>query len=108
MRVCAFLIGFVLSWGMAAGADPITAVFTGTVTSVTKSDLALKAEGDNVLSFSILHKTRFLKDGKPAKRSDVRPGDTVTVQAGEDPDGHPAALTVTIGRTPEKAPQASN
>jgi hypothetical protein len=74
----------------------LEAVFTGTVTSVTKSDLGLQAEGGNTLSFSIFRKTRFLKDGKTVKRTDVHTGDTVTIQAGEDPDGHPAALTVTI------------
>jgi hypothetical protein len=79
----------------------LEAVFTGTVTSVTKSDLGLQADGGNVLSFSILHKTRFLKDGKTVKRSDVHTGDTVTVQAGQDPTGHPAAITVTIGKNPQ-------
>jgi hypothetical protein len=87
----------------------LEAVFTGTVTSVTKSDLGIQADNGNVLSFSILHKTQFLKDGKAAKRSDVHAGDTVTIQAGEDPTGHPAALTVTIGKPPaEKTTQPSN
>jgi hypothetical protein len=78
--------------------NSLQAVFTGTVTSLTRSDLSLQAEGGNTLVFSILRKTRFVKDSKPAKRADIHTGDTVTIQAGEDPDGHPAALTVTIGK----------
>ena len=74
------------------------AVFTGTVSSITKSDLAIQADGGNVLSFSILHKTKFFRNGKAAKWSDVHAGDTVTIQAGEDPTGHPSAITVTIGK----------
>jgi hypothetical protein len=91
-----------------ADTGALEAVFTGTVTSISKSDLGLQADGGNTLSFSILHKTRFLKDGKTVKRADVRTGDTVTIQAGEDPTGHPAAITVTIGKPPaEKNPQPS-
>ncbi|MGA2184977.1 MAG: hypothetical protein ABSH47_18315 [Bryobacteraceae bacterium] len=127
----ALILGLVLLLGMAARGDAqsagrrrgrstdqssansstagLEAVFTGTVTSVTKSDLGIQADGGNVLSFSILHKTRFLKDGKTVKRSDVHAGDTVTIHAGEDPTGHPAAITVTVGKpTPEKNPQPSN
>ena len=96
----ALVLAFALLLGMAARAD-LQAVFTGTVTSVTKSDLGIQADGGNVLSFSILHKTRFLKDGKTVKRSDVHAGDTVTIHAGEDPTGHPAAITVTIGKNPQ-------
>jgi hypothetical protein len=92
----------------SADSAGLAAVFTGAVTSVTKSDIGIQAEGGNVLSFSILHKTRFLKDGKSAKRSDVHTGDTVTIQAGEDPTGHPAAITVTIGKPPaDQNPQPS-
>ncbi len=84
----------------------LEANFSGKVTSITKSDLGIQAEGGNVISFSILHKTKFLKDGKAIKRSDVQTGDTVTIQAGEDATGHPAAITVTVGKpTPEKDSQ---
>jgi hypothetical protein len=120
-------LGLVLILGLAAAANAQTgrrrgsmqdnpngdtagleAVFTGTVTSVTRSDLGIQADGGNVLSFSILHKTKFLKDGKEARRSDVHTGDTVTIQAGEDPTGHPAAITVTLGKPPaQKSPQPS-
>ncbi len=70
----------------------------GTITSLTKSDLGIQADNGNVLSFSILHKTRFVKDGKTIKRSDLHNGETVTIQAAEDPTGHPAAVTVTLGK----------
>ena len=74
-------------------------VFTGTVATVTKSDLAIRSDDDgNVISFSIFHRTRFVKDGKKADRSAVHPGDTVTIEASEDPTGHPSAITVTIGK----------
>jgi len=121
MTTRAFSIGIVLILGMAvtAGAQTgrrrgsmqdspsgdtngLQAVFVGTVTSVTKSDLGIQADGGNVLSFSILHKTKFLKDGKEIKRADVHTGDTVTIHAGEDPTGHPAAITVTVGKPPEQ------
>jgi hypothetical protein len=125
----ALLLGLVLLFGMATRADAqygrrpggatgqyspgsdtssLAAVFVGKVTSVTKNDLGVQAEGGNVLSFSILHKTKFVKDGKTIKRADVHTGDTVTIQAGEDPTGHPAALTVTIGKPPaDKDAQSS-
>jgi len=90
-------------------ASTLEAVFVGTVNSVTKSDLQIQADNGNVLSFSILHKTRFMKDGKSIKRTDLHNGDTVTIQAGEDPTGHPAAMTVTFGKPPtEKTAQPSS
>jgi hypothetical protein len=94
---------------LSPGSDSaMEAVFTGTVTSITKSDLGIQAEGGNVLSFSILHKTKFLKDGKTVKWSDFHNGNMVTIQAGEDPTGHPAAITVTLGKPPaDKNPQPS-
>ena len=84
----------------SSGSSALEAAFSGTVTSITKSDLGIQADGGNVLSFSILHKTKFLKDGKTVKWSNVHTGDTVSIQAGEDPTGHPAAITVTIGKPP--------
>jgi hypothetical protein len=118
----AFLPGFLLILGLATTANaqysgrrrggatgPLTpgsdssglaAVFVGKVTSITKSDLGIQADGGNVLSFSILHKTKFMKDGKAIKRTDIHAGDDVTIQAGEDPTGHPSAITVTFGKPP--------
>lgn len=109
-------LGFVLLVGLTTGGEAqytgplspgasssaVEAEFIGTVTSLTKKDLGIQADGGNVLSFSILHKTRFLKGGKTVKWSDMHVGDTVTIQAGEDPDGHPAAIVVTFGRPPAK------
>jgi hypothetical protein len=87
---------------LSPGSDSsgLAAVFVGKVTSITKSDLGIQAEGGNVLSFSILHKTKFMKDGKAIKRTDIHSGDDVTIQAGEDPTGHPSAITVTFGKPP--------
>ena len=78
-------------------------VFTGVVATVTRSDLAIRSDdGGNEMSFSILRKTRFVKDGKRVDRSAVHPGDVVTIEASEDPTGHPSAITVTIGKPARK------
>jgi hypothetical protein len=95
-------LGILLTLTTTAGAfadNTPTPVFTGVVATVTKTDLAIRSDdGGNVISFSILHKTRFVKDGKKVDRSAVHPGDAVTVEASEDPTGHPSAITVTIGK----------
>jgi len=86
---------------LGAANDTPQPVFTGVVATVTKTDLAIRSGDDNAMSFSILRKTRFIKDGRRVERSDVHPGDTVTIEASEDPTGHPSAITVTIGKPPK-------
>jgi len=96
------LLALVMTAGALANNTP-SPVFTGIVATVTRSDLAIRSDdGGNVISFSILHKTRFVKDGRRVDRSAVHPGDAVTIEASEDPTGHPSAITVTIGKTAGK------
>ena len=103
---CALFAGILVALACTAGALADNApepVFSGVVATVTKSDLAIRSDDDpNVMSFSILHKTRFMKDGKKVDRSAVHPGDFVTIDASLDPTGHPSAITVTIGKPPRK------
>ena len=74
----------------------LLANFTGTVVSITKSDIALQGDAGNALVFSVSRHTKFLRAGKSVGRGDIHPGDPVSIQAGEDPTGHPSAITVTV------------
>ncbi len=96
------LLVFASGLALAQKKQDLLANFTGPVTSITKSDIAIQGDGDNALVFSVSHRTKFFRNSKPVSRNDIRPGDVVTIQSGEDPTGHPSAITVTVA--PAAAP----
>ena len=72
----------------------IPAELHGTIHTISKKEITLNRGDQNVMPFSITHKTRFFKDGKEVKWKAFQPGDGVTIQALEDFPGHFSALVV--------------
>ena len=80
-----------------------TATFHGTLTSVTKKELVLGVGEDQAITFYISHKTKFLKDSKPIKPTEIASGALLTVDGKRDAMGNTEATTVTV-ETPKPQP----
>lgn len=78
----------------AGPVEKIAAVISGTIHTISKKEIGLNREGDNVMVFSIGRKTKFERDGKQVEWKAFQQGDEVTVQGEEDFPGHFAALSV--------------
>ncbi len=72
----------------------IPAELHGSIHTISKKEITLDRGDQNVMPFSITHKTRFLKDGKEVKWKAFHHGDEVTIQALEDFPGHFSAQVV--------------
>jgi hypothetical protein len=67
------------------GADTdAVATFKGTFKSANKKYLMITVEDGNVMQMYITHTTKFIRDGEPAKASDFRSDEPVTVEASRD------------------------
>jgi hypothetical protein len=82
--------------------EKIAAVIDGKIHTLTKKEISLDREGENVMVFSVGHKTKFLRDGKQADWKSFHAGDEVSIQADEDFPGHFAALTVSTASQPSQ------
>jgi hypothetical protein len=63
---------------------PAIATFDGTFKSADKNHLTIAVEGGQTMRMFITHSTKFFRDGKPARASDFRAGDPVTVDTERD------------------------
>jgi len=78
--------------------------FQGKLKVLTKKELIVEVDsGEESLTFRILKKTRFLKDGKEIKPADVTPGTVVAVDVARDPDQKFSALNVIVSPPKPKA-----
>lgn len=78
----------------------VAAVVEGTIHTISKKEIGLEREGDNVMVLSIGRKTKFERDGKTADWKAFHSGDEVTVQTDEDFPGHFAALRISMKSSP--------
>lgn len=77
------------------------ATFRGTLRSVDKKEIVIALPEDQEVTFHCSRKTRFLKDSKKIKPSDIQAGTEVSVEARRDLFGDVEAVTVTVP-PPEK------
>ena len=68
--------------------------FLGVVKAVEGNQLVVTTRAGQDVTFVVNDKTAFLRDGKPAKRSELVTGMRVAVHVGED---HKTATTVKLG-----------
>ena len=89
-------------WGKAqpGPTTKVAAVVEGTIHTISKKEIGLEREGDNVMVIAIERKTKFERDGKPADWKAFHSGDEVTIQTHEDFPGHFAALAVSMKSSP--------
>src|SRR5580700_3446685 len=79
------------------------ATFTGAFKSADKKTLFLEVEEGNTMKMDITGSTKFFRDDKPAKASDFRQGEAVTVDASRD--ARLNLLVVRIATVPAKPPE---
>jgi hypothetical protein len=62
-------------------------------------EIVLQLEGDQTVSIRRTRKTKFLRDGKEVKPSDIAVGTPLEVDVTEGPDLKPVALRVVVKAT---------
>ena len=74
---------------------PVPATFNGVFHGIEKGGyLLMEVEGGQELRMFIIGSTKFIRDGKPAKSSQFRNGDAITVDAERDAAMNMVALKV--------------
>jgi hypothetical protein len=79
--------------------EKVAAIIDGKVHTISKKEISIERDDENVMVFSIGRKTKFQRDGKDADWKSFHAGDQVTIQADEDYPGHFAALAIAPAAT---------
>jgi hypothetical protein len=85
----------------AANANPVherVETLTGSLRSISSTDLALDTGDDPVTLVQIAQDTKYLSTMDKVKASDFEPGDHVTVEATRDDSGHYHSTTITMNK----------
>jgi hypothetical protein len=72
------------------------ATFTGTVRTIDADTLTLARPDEEDLDITLTHKTHYYAAAKKIKRSDIKAGNHVTVEATLDPYLKPQAVNVRV------------
>lgn len=78
----------------AYGGPPVT--FHGKLKELTKREIVIETDEDQALSIGRYRKTKFLKDNREIKASDIPIGASLTVDVTQDPDLKPLAVNVFV------------
>lgn len=85
------------SAGPDAGVNKdLAGTFHGTLKELTKKEIALQTAEDQTVVIRRSRKTKFFKDGKEIKAANIALDTAVSVDAIEDIDLKPIAVTVTV------------
>ncbi len=79
--------------------------FEGVVRELDKKELLLEEPDQNTMKLFVTKKTRYFDGDNKIKASQIKVGDTVSVEARLGPDGKPEAVNVRLER--EKPAQAT-
>jgi hypothetical protein len=94
--------------GQQTGISPLetpAATFHGTLKSVSKKELVLALPEEHEVAFYISHKTKFLKDEKPIKPSEIPAGAPLSVDGKRDVRGNTEAVTVRVESPKAESPK---
>jgi hypothetical protein len=80
------------------------ATFHGTVRSISKQEIVLDLPEDQSVAFHISRKTKFVKEAKPIKPTEIAAGAPVTIDGKRDARGNTEAVTVTVDTKPAARP----
>jgi hypothetical protein len=83
--------------------DQKTVNESGKITKIDKDSVVVAASGGRIVEVRIGKATKFFKDGKEAKSSDLKAGDYVNIEAVEDREGMLTARSVTLAEEPPAA-----
>ena len=93
--------------GSTISAPPLKGVIItthGTLKQLTKKAVLIQADDDRIMNFRRSGKTRFLRDGQPAKASDFDLESKITVDAVEDNDLKLLAIAIKADPLQKKDP----
>ncbi|MGI8741620.1 MAG: hypothetical protein ACR2NN_03420 [Bryobacteraceae bacterium] len=80
----------------------LAGTFHGKLKDITGKEIVIENEQNQIVSIRRTRKTRFLKDEREIKPSEIARDTSVTVDAAEDIDLKPMALTVTVDSAQKK------
>ena len=86
----------------AASTKTLAGTFRGTLKDLTSKEIVIQNEEDQAVSIRRNRKTKFLRDEREIKASEIAPDTPVTIEAAQDIDLKPMAITVTADSTPKK------
>ena len=89
----------------AASTKTLAGTFHGTLKDLTSKEIVIQNEEDQTVSIRRNRKTKFLRDEREIKASEIAMGTPVTVEAAQDIDLKPMAIMVTADSTPKKTPK---
>lgn len=80
-----------------------TPTFEGTLRMLTKKEIVIQLQTEQVLSIRRDHKTRFVEKGKEIKPEKIAAGTPLAIDVKEDADLKPLAVKVVVNPPPPKA-----
>lgn len=81
----------------------VVGTFHGILKHVTKQEIVIQSNEDQTVSIRRSGKTKFFKDGREIKPSEIARETPVSIDAIEDIDWKPLAIGVTVDSQPKKA-----
>ena len=96
VRLLIFLLCAVCAGAFAQQPDQPLASFTGTVRQINSTSLTLIRPDQEDLDISCTHKTHYYKGGRKIGRSQIKPGDRVSVETRLDLYLKPEAVNVRL------------
>jgi hypothetical protein len=81
----------------------LAGTFHGTLKTVSKKEVVIENDDDQVVSLRRSGKTKFFKDDKEVKPTEIAAGTVVSIDAGQDIDLKPTALAVRVDPPPKKS-----
>ena len=76
------------------------ATMHGTLKRITNKAIVIIGDGDQSVEIVRTHKTKFLRDGKEIKPSDILVGSVLSIDVGKFPDLTPQAVNVMVDSPP--------
>jgi hypothetical protein len=96
MKLAILLLCAVSAVADAQTVKPPLATFSGTVRTIDSSTLTLARPDQDDLEIGCTRKTRYYAGSRKVKRSDIKPGDRVSVETTLDLEGKPEAVNVRV------------
>ena len=94
MKLLLILLCAAAAWAQTVPVPP--AVFTGAVKQIDSGTLTLTIPDQDDVEISCTHKTRYYSGTQKIKRTDIKPGDRVTVETTLDLYLKPEAVNVRL------------
>ena len=86
----------------------VAGTFHGKLKDLSAKEIVIENGDDQLVTIRRSGKTKFFRNKKQIKPSEIEPGTSLTIEAAEDADLSILALTVTVDPPPAKSNQKQN